>query len=198
MRILIVTAHPLKTSLCGELARHVIAELTRAGHEIVIEDLYAIGFNPVMTPDERRAYNGSSPLTGEDIAMPIQHLLAAEAIVLVFPVWWFGLPAILKGWLDRVWAPGIAFDHHEDASVLRPRLTQLRHLLVVAAFGSPWWLDRFIMGRPVMKLFKRAVLPSCTADCRFEMRSLHNTDHLKPAKLAAFKKRLSTALNRLL
>ncbi|MET1025691.1 MAG: NAD(P)H-dependent oxidoreductase, partial [Dongiaceae bacterium] len=180
MRILLVIAHPLKTSLCAELARHVIAELRGAGHEVVIEDLYASGFNPVMTPEERRGYNGTSPVTGADIAEPIQHLLAAEAIVLVFPVWWFGLPAILKGWLDRVWAPDIAFDHREDAGVLTPRLTQLRHLLVIAAFGSPWWLDRFVMGRPVMKLFKRALLPSCAADCHFDMRSLHDTDHLKP------------------
>ena len=71
-------------------------------------DLYAMGFDPVMTAPERRAHNTPHP----DLSAVEHHvarLRAAEAVVLCFPVWWYGMPAILKGYFDRVWINGVAF-----------------------------------------------------------------------------------------
>lgn len=102
----------------------------------MIEDLYLSGFSPALTADERRSYY--SPTFNSAAAQDqIDRLLSAEALVLVFPTWWFSFPAILKGWFDRVWAPGIAYDHATDLGSIKPRLHNLQRALAVTSLGSP-------------------------------------------------------------
>ena len=98
MKCLIVIAHPLTDSLCGALARTTVAALTEAGHDVVVEDLYASGFSPVLTTAERQSYYSESFDSGA-VAPEIERLLEAEAIVLVFPTWWFGVPRFSRAGL---------------------------------------------------------------------------------------------------
>jgi putative NADPH-quinone reductase len=104
MKCLIVVAHPVEDSLCRTLARSAIDALVSAGHEVEIEDLYRSEFAAALTAIERRSYYAES-FDCNEVQQQIDRLLNAEALVLVFPTWWFGFPAILKGWFDRVWAP---------------------------------------------------------------------------------------------
>ena len=120
MRIFIVHAHPEPKSFNGALTRAATQALTDAGHEVVLSDLYAMGFNPVSDrrnfttvrdPDTYRqqaeeahaaAHDGFAP----DLQAEMDKLFWCDALILQFPLWWFGLPAILKGWVDRVFASG--------------------------------------------------------------------------------------------
>jgi NAD(P)H dehydrogenase (quinone) len=100
MRVLVVYAHPLRDSFAAALRDVIVARLREGGHEVDHCDLCAEGFDPVLTPEERRAYNTAQP----DLAAVESHvarLRAAEVLVLCFPTWWYGMPAILKGWFDR-------------------------------------------------------------------------------------------------
>lgn len=193
MKCLLVTAHPLKDSLCAHLAGRAAQGLAAAGHEVIQEDLYAQDFAPALTADERRSYY-SPQYDQAQVAQQAARLLEAEAIVLVFPTWWFGFPAILKGWFDRVWGPGVAYDHADDFGAIRPRLHRLRHVLAVTSLGSPWWVDRFILRRPVRRVLKTALLGTCAPACRFEMLSLYGSERPAPEAVRAFEGKLERAI----
>lgn len=193
MKCLIVVAHPLTDSLCQSLAQTARAELSAAGHEVRVEDLCAAGFAPALTVAERRSYYGAV-FDGAAVRAEAERLLWAEGLVLVFPTWWFGFPAVLKGWFDRVWAPGIAYDHADDLGAIRPRLAGLRRALAVTTLGSPWWVDRLVLRRPVRRVLKTALLGTCAPSCRFAMLSLYGAEKPAAERVAAFRARIGSSL----
>lgn len=193
MRCLVVRAHPLDDSLCATLARRAVACLEAAGHEVAVEDVYAEGFAPGLTAEERASYY-AGPYAAAAVQAQADRLLAAEGVVLVFPTWWFGPPAILKGWFDRVWAPGIAYDHADDLGAIRPRLHGLRRMLAVTTLGSPWWVDRLILRQPVKRVLKTALVGTCAPRCRFRMLSRYRAERLGPGEVEAFAARIERHL----
>ncbi|MGB0127847.1 MAG: NAD(P)H-dependent oxidoreductase [Rhodocyclaceae bacterium] len=195
MNCLVVIAHPLPDSLCHTLARVAIGILTAAGHEVAVEDLCKSGFSPALTPRERATYYGG-PFDASAVQAQVERLLAAEALVLVFPTWWFGFPAVLKGWFDRVWVPGFAYDHAGDLGPIKPHLNKLRHALAITSLGSPWWVDRFVMWQPVKRVLKTALLGTCAPACRFEMLSIYKAERLTDAQVQRFSARVRRALAR--
>lgn len=195
MNCLVVVAHPLSDSLCHAMACSAVKALTTAGHVVQIEDLYEFGFEPALSPSERLSYYGPA-FESANVQSEVSRLLSAEALVLVFPTWWFGFPAILKGWFDRVWAPGIAYDHATDFGPIRPRLHRLRNVLAVTSLGSPWWVDRLVLGQPVKRVLKTALLGTCAPGCRFDMLSLYQAERLTPAKVESFCTRIERVLSK--
>ncbi len=193
MKCLIVTTHPLNDSLCKLLGKHVENKLTQIGHEVTIEDLYAENFEPALTVSERESYYGGS-YDSSNIAEQVGRLQNAEALVLLFPTWWFGFPAMLKGWIDRVWGPGIAFDHASDLGSIKPRLNNLRKVLVVTTLGSPWWVDRLVMWQPVKRIMKLALLGACTKKSKLQFLSLYDSEKLNEQRIAGFKNKIEKAL----
>lgn len=189
MKVLLVLAHPLPDSLAARLAAHLREGLEARGHAVRTVDLCAEGFDPVLTPTERRGYY-------TDSAPDRAGLQEAEAIALVFPTWWFGLPAILKGWIDRSFLPGAAFDHSPALRAMEPRLTGLKRAFVVTTLGAPWAFDRLVMRRPVRQVLKRGVFGPCAPQARFTMLSLYRAEKVEPARLAAFLGRIDRALDR--
>ena len=157
-----------------------------------IIDLYAAGFNPALTEAERASYYASfdrSRLEGE-----IADLLWAEALVLIFPTWWFGFPAILKGWFDRVWAPGVAYDHAADLGRIRPRLTALRRVIAITTLGSPWWVDHLVMRQPVRRVLKTAILGTCAPQAKLTFLSFHGCERLSASAVAKARARVAKAI----
>lgn len=193
MKCLVVVAHPVSDSLCHTMARTAIQALTEAGHEVQVEDLYHTEFPPSLTAGERRSYY-LAQFDSSAVRSQAERLLRAEALVLVFPTWWFGFPAILKGWFDRVWAPGIAYDHATDLGPIRPRLHNLRRAFVVTSLGSPWWVDRLLLRQPVKRVLKTALLGTCAPRCRLEMLSLHKAERLTSNEVQAFCSRIRRGL----
>jgi len=195
MKCLVVIAHPNTDSLCHAMAQSAIAALKAGGHEVTVEDLYLSGFSPALTADERRSYYGPAFDAGA-VGDQIGRLRSAEALVLVFPTWWFGFPAILKGWFDRVWAPGIAYDHATDLGPIKPRLHTLQRALAITSLGSPWWVDRLVLRQPVRRVLKTALLGTCAPRCRFEMLSLYKAESLGQAEVRSFCARIERAIGK--
>ena len=120
MRVFIVHAHPEPKSFNGAMTATAKEALEAAGHEVVLSDLYAMGFNPVS--DRRNFTTVADPIYyrqqaeeahaaghegfAPDLQAEMDKLFWCDALILQFPLWWFGLPAILKGWIDRVFASG--------------------------------------------------------------------------------------------
>lgn len=154
--ILIVTCHPDPRSLNGALARHATATLERLGHRVVHSDLYAMRWKAVVDaadfpaePAAERLHVGqasrratdSAALTADVVAEQAK-LLAADAVIFQFPLWWFGLPAMLKGWFDRVFSNGFAYGITAPGARYSirygaGRLSGKRALLSVTAGGQP-------------------------------------------------------------
>lgn len=195
MRCLIITAHPLDRSLCQALASAALDTLNEAKHAVRHVDLYRSGFSPVLTPAERASYY--SAFDASAIAEEIDDLLWAEAIILVFPTWWFGFPAILKGWFDRVWAPGIAYDHAADLGTIQPRLHDLRRMIAITTLGSPAWVDWLILRRPVRRVLKSAILGTCAPRATLSFVSFYRAERLSPRNVDAAINRIRSVLQQL-
>ncbi len=191
-RFVVVLAHPLKNSLCAHLASLTASLITDAGHDLRIVDLYERDFDPRLTSSERRSYYAEHDASA--VAEDTEALRTADVLVLIFPTWWFGLPAILKGWIDRVFVPGVAYDHTPDFGRMIPKLTQLQSCFAITTLGSPWWIDWFIMFRPVRRILSRAIIGTCAPKARFSMVSLYNAEKIAAGKLATFERLLTQKL----
>lgn len=193
MRALLVLAHPLNDSLCAHLARTAEVALLARGIDVDVLDLYAEGFAPALTADERRAYY-AVPQPDAEITALQARLAAADMLVLVFPTWWFSMPAMLKGWFDRVWSPGFAFS---SGTPIQPLLIGLKSCLAITTLGSPWWVDRLVMRRPVRRVLKTALLGACAPKARFAMLSLPSAEATDAARADAFAQRVTASIAKL-
>jgi len=104
MLIQVVHCHPLTESFDHALYRAIVEALTAGGHEVIATDLYREGFQPAMTASERRSYMGND-YDSHEVAAYVDTLRKIDGIVFCYPHWWFAMPAVLKGYVDRVWAP---------------------------------------------------------------------------------------------
>ena len=193
MKCLVVTSHPLSNSLCKQLTDGVIKKLLSMNHEIIVEDLYANKFDPVLTIEERKSYYSDS-YDSSGVTEEVKRLQDAEALVLLFPTWWFSFPAILKGWFDRVWVPGIAYDHASDFGPIKPRLDNLKKVLVVTTLGAPWWVDRLIMWQPVKRVIKVALLQACAKKSSLKYLSLYESEKLSEQSIEKFRQKIENVL----
>jgi putative NADPH-quinone reductase len=129
-----------------------LAGLARAGHEVDLCDLYAEGFDPVLGQEERRAYHDLAR-NRRGLEGYVERLQRAEAMVVQFPTWCYGAPAMLKGFFDRLFLPGVAFDLNDPARV-RPTLGNIKRLAGIVTYGRPR-LAAWYMGDPPRKLLTR-------------------------------------------
>ena len=152
MRVLVVYAHPLADSLNGTLHGTILEALREAGHEADDLDLYADGFDPVLTAEERQGYFDieANRARFRDYAERIE---AARGLVFCFPTWCLGPPAILKGFFDRVMAPGIAFRMKDDGA-LGPNLEHVGRVASVVTYGRRR-MDFLWFGDPSRRMMTR-------------------------------------------
>ncbi len=151
MKVLVLYAHPVETSFNAGLHRVVVERLTAAGHMVDDCDLYAENFDPRLTREERLDYH--NPRAAADPAGPyVERLLRSDALVLCYPVWNYGFPAILKGFFDRVFLPGVSFKLVDGK--VRPSLHNISKIAAITTYGG----SRFraaLMGDPPRRLIKR-------------------------------------------
>lgn len=110
--------------------------MTAAGHEVTVLDLAAENFRCVMSTTEWESYMAGTGEIDADIAHHVEAVRRAEILVFTYPTWWSGLPAQLKGWLERVMVPGVAFTLENGR--VRPALGHVRRIVVASTYGSPW------------------------------------------------------------
>jgi NAD(P)H dehydrogenase (quinone) len=153
MRILVLHAHPVAESFNGSLHRLIVERLAAKGHEVDDCNLYAEDFDPRLTRDERLNYHDIGPNI-EPVKDHVERLRAAEALVMSYPVWNFGYPAILKGYFDRVFLPGVSFAMRDGKA--RPCLHNIRKVGVVTTYGGSR-LRAFLVGDPPRKAVNRVL-----------------------------------------
>jgi putative NADPH-quinone reductase len=180
-RALVLFAHPCPESFSAALHARVVDTLASRGWEVDDLDLNREGFQPVLTEAERRGYHDEPENCGP-VAEYVERVRAAEALVIVFPVWNFGYPAILKGFLDRVFLPGVSF-RLEDGKV-KPNLTHIRRLAAVTTYGGTR-LRALLVGDPPRKCVTRAVWHVCRPR-KTRYLALYDMNRATDARRAAF------------
>lgn len=195
MPVLLVVAHPLDASFAKTAAARIRATLERRGMTVDLLDLYADRFDPCLSAAERRTYFTRAH-DSTAVANYVARLKQAEKLIFVFPQWWFNVPAILKGFFDRVLVPGVAFDHAIGGGPLIPRLTHVEALWVVTSTGSPWWVTRLYMGDPVRRQIGRGIKHFVDRRANFRMFTLYGMDTMTEARACAFLDRLERAFER--
>jgi len=192
MRVLLIHAHPLEDSFNAALKDVALAALVGAGHEVEVLDLYACGFDPVLSAAERRGYHDVET-NREPVAREVEQLLRAEALVLVYPVWNFGYPAILKGYFDRVFLPGVSFRMKNGKVVAN--LRHIRRIAAVTTYGG----SRFralLAGDPPRKLFRRVLRGLVAPLARASYLALYDMNRADAARRTAFVTRVRDTLAR--
>jgi len=180
-RALVVFAHPVPESLNAEAHRVVVQTLTEKGWQVDDCDLYAEAFDPVLTAEERRNYHNVE-INSRPVQPYVDRLRAADALVMCFPVWNFGYPAILKGYFDRVMLPGVTFTLVDGT--LTPCLDNIRKIAAVTTYGSTP-RRAFLAGDPPKKLFKRAIWGTMRPE-KMRYVAQYDMNNITPAGCEAF------------
>ncbi len=134
MRVLVVYAHPLEKSFLSAAHAGVVETLRRRGHAVDDLDLYAEKFDPVLSAGQMQSYVDTK-LNTREVEAYVERLRAADALVLVFPVWFDGLPAIMQGYFQRVFLPGVSVVIDENG-LFHPNLQNLKRMAAVCAYGE--------------------------------------------------------------
>lgn len=192
MKVLVLHAHPVETSYNAALHRLILDRLAARGHDIDDCDLYAENFDPRLTREERLNYHEIGPNLAP-VASYVDRVRAAEALVLSYPVWNFGYPAILKGFFDRVFLPGVSFEMVDG----RPRtcLHNIRKVATVTTYGGARW-RAILMGDPPRKLVKRLLRATVKPGAPFPYMAHYDMNRSTPESRSAFMSKVSAAMDR--
>jgi NAD(P)H dehydrogenase (quinone) len=192
MKCLVVYCHPVPESFCAVVRDTIVAALAARGAEVRLVDLYAEDFDPVLSAEERRSYNDHAP-DDPKLAPHVENLKWAEAVLFVYPTWWYGLPAMLKGWLDRVWATEVAFRLPPDGGRIISLVPHITKIGVVTTCGATWWLS-FLMGQPGRKTILRGMRALCAPTARTLYIAHYDMDRSTPETRAAFLEKVKRKL----
>jgi NAD(P)H dehydrogenase (quinone) len=193
MRVLYLYCHPLDESFHGGIRAAALAALERAGHTVDLCDLYAEGFDPVLSAEARRRYHDES-VNQQGLEDYVTRLRAAEGLVVQFPTWSFGPPAMLKGFFDRLFMPGVGFDISDPARV-KPMLQNITKVIGVSTYGRPW-TRAFAVGDPPKKLITRYLRWFVAKGAPVQYLALYHMNVATEAKRKAFIGKVSRAMER--
>jgi len=193
VRVLVIYAHPVATSYAASLHATVLDAL-QGRHEIRDIDLYADDFDPRLSRAERLDYHDVAA-NRDGIVQYVEALRWAEAVVFCFPVWCFGLPAILKGFFDRVLAPGVAFDI--DGARVTPLLSNIGRIVAVTTYGRARWVVRFSIGDLPRAHITRYFRWFCGRGARVSYLAHYHMNISTDASRAAFRSRVAAQIGRL-
>lgn len=192
MNVLVLHAHPVETSYNAALHRLIVERLAARGHAVDDCDLYAEDFDPRLTREERMNYHdvdaNLAPIAGH-----VERLRRADALVLSFPVWNFGYPAILKGYFDRVWVPGVSF-RMVDGKV-ETCLHNIAKVATVTTYGGARW-RAFFMGDPPRKVVNRLLRATVKPGASFSYLAHYDMNRSTDRTRDAFFRKVSASMDR--
>ncbi len=193
MRILVLFAHPAESSFGAAVHAKAVETLRARGHTVDDCDLYAEGFDPVLSRQDRIEYNDVA-VNRRRVEPYVDRLLAAEALVFSFPVWNMGPPAILKGFIDRVFLPGVSFNIAENGDYV-PSLFNIRRLGILCTYGGAR-LFTFLAGDPPRRFFNRTLRFTCAKGTKVDYLALYDMDHTSASQRTAFLKTVGAKLSK--
>ncbi len=164
MKVLVVFDHPYgldasenvphNRSFSAALMAAAIHGLKQAGHEVDIIDLHADGFNPVMTADDLAAWRNKSVI--DDTASNYQQRLrTADHVIFAFPIWWESMPAMTKGFFDKVMTKGIVYSETKPGRPFKNGLKNIQGVTLLTVMATPTFLYRWLFGNPITKIVFR-------------------------------------------
>lgn len=195
MRALILFAHPKDDSFSAAVLATVRQALEARGAEYRVRDLYRSNFSPVLSAQELDRYLDETTNIAP-VAQDVADLRWADTLIFIYPTWWYGLPAMLKGWLDRVLLPGVAFLMPTDGEDIRPGLTNIRRLAVFTTCGASWWLTQ-VIGAPGKRTLTRGVRAICAKGCRTSYAAHHLMDSATPESRARHLAKVAAKVERM-
>lgn len=197
MKLLLVYCHPDPQSFGAALRRTAADALRAAGHELREIDLYAEGFDPVFTQAEKATYLSDTQRNIDGVAAHVEALRWADGWVVVYPTWFYGAPAMLKGWLERVWLPGVTFRIAKAKErTIGGELRNIRLFVGITTSGSPWWWLK-VIGDPGRSLFMKGLRPLYAKGVRMRWLQLYNMNHVTQPEREAFLARVKRTLEAL-
>jgi len=159
MKVLVVIGHPHQGSFNHAIADAAINTLMRNGHEVIFHDLYEEEFSPIITHEEIPRDGKINIL----IKNHCDHLTMAEGIIIVHPNWWGQPPAILKGWVDRIIRPGIAYEFQEDdnGEGVPIGLLKAKAAIIFNTSNTPEAREINVFGDPLERIWKDCIFDLC-------------------------------------
>ncbi len=139
MKALVVHSYPNPEGFGADLCAVAVRGLRSVGHEVEVVNLHSQNFTAAMSAKEHRAYHGDQPVVDPMVAQQAELLANVEILIFIYPTWLFGMPAIMKGWFDRVLVPSVAFELHPSTGKIEPQLRHVRHLISITTSKSAWW-----------------------------------------------------------
>ncbi len=192
MKVLVLYCHPVEDSFNAAVHAAVLRGLRAARHEVDDCDLYAEGFQPALTREERVAYH-DIPANRATVEPYVARLEAAEAMVIVAPVWNFGFPAMLKGFFDRVFIPGVSFGLVDGK--VRPKLHNIGKLTAVMTYGGDR-LRAFLAGDAPRKIVTRVLRATIRPGAPVRHIAFYDMNRATEAQLSAFLRRVESEMGR--
>jgi NAD(P)H dehydrogenase (quinone) len=197
MRALVIYCHPREESYNAAVRDVVLGKLAAAGAEVRVQDLYGKGFQPVLSRAEWEGYL-SSPDNRAPVQTETADVLWCDTLIFVYPTWWYGLPAMLKGWLDRVLLPDVAFLMPDATSkVIRAGLGNITRLGVFTTCGASWWLTGLV-GAPGKRTLLRGVGFLCARGKRTVFAAHYLMDSSTPESRRRHLEKVAAEMDRLM
>lgn len=197
MRALVVYCHPDPSSFNAAVLAVVERKLKQAGAELRIEDLYGARFDPILSRQGLADYPDPAR-SRRPVESHVRNIEWCDTLVFVYPTWWYGLPAMLKGWLDRAMLPGSAFHLPQgDQKAIRPGLTHINRLAVFTTCGATWlWTQ--IVGSPGKRIILRGLRTLCARRTRTAFTAHYSMDTSTSESRARHLRKVGRAMDRFL
>ena len=197
MRALVVYCHPKADSFTAAVRDIVLGKLREAGAEYDLIDLYGTGFDPVLSEAGLDCYLDEN-CNAHEVEAHAYAVTKCDTLIFVYPTWWYGVPAMLKGWLDRVLLPGIAFRMPQGpGDVIGPGLQHINRLGVFTTCGASWWMTQLV-GAPGKRTIMRGVRFLCARQCRTAFAAHYLMDSSTPETRTKHLRRVARQMDQLL
>jgi NAD(P)H dehydrogenase (quinone) len=188
VKVYVVYCHPTHDSLIGAALERALRGLEAGGHDVRLSDLYVDGFTPELSLAERSQMmvdHRAQPEVRAELAGYINNLEWCDTLVVVYPTWWGGQPAMLKGWLDRVLVPGVAYEVRAGADRISPLLRNVRMLVTITSHGSTKRINA-LQGEPGKRTISRSLRAVCHRRCRAKWIAIYNIDRCNESRRQRF------------
>lgn len=183
MNTLVIYCHPDPESFTAAIRDAVVETLTAAGHDVRARDLYGDGFDPKFSAEEHRTHMAPGPHSA--LEAHAEELHWCRHLVLVYPTWWSGQPSMLKGWMDRVWVRGVAWEMPKGGKRVKRRLTNVRRITAVTTHGSSKWVN-VVEGEGGKRTVTRSLRSVCHLFARTGWLAMYGVDTSTVAQREAF------------
>lgn len=159
MEISVILAHPEPKSFNHAIAQTACQTLERLGHSVLFHDLYEEGFDPLLPAEELAS---EAPLCA-NLARHCEELQRADGLVIVHPNWWGQPPAMMKGWIDRILRPGVAykFEDGDNGEGVPVGLLRVQAAVIFHTSNTPPGREQQVFGDPLDNLWKKCILDFC-------------------------------------